>query len=93
MDCYINYIEFVFCIGLFINALLFIPQAIEIYKAKDSYGQSLLTFAGFNVIQLVTIMHAYIHDDIILFYGTILSFITCGAVTVLIIFYKNRGLF
>ncbi|MBQ7674446.1 MAG: hypothetical protein IJT36_08070 [Alphaproteobacteria bacterium] len=91
MNYYLNYfIEFVFGAGLFINALLFIPQALEIYRTKDSQGQSLLTFAGFNVIQLFTIFHACIHDDHILLWGYLLSLLTCGAVTALIIYYRDR---
>lgn len=88
---YLDYfIELVFAAGLFINAVLFIPQAMEIYKTKDSHGQSLLTFAGFNVIQLFTILHAYIHEDRILLLGYLLSLVTCGAVTFLIVLYRSK---
>lgn len=83
-------IEFVFGAGLFINALLFLPQAFEIYKTKNSEGQSLLTFAGFNIIQLVTVLHAHIHDDYLLFWGYLLALVSCGAVTVLIIIYRKK---
>ena len=86
------FVELVFATGLFINAALFIPQAIEICKTKDSHGQSLLTFAGFNVIQLFTILHAYIHEDHILLLGNLLSLITCGAVTFLIVLYGSKKL-
>ena len=91
-NCLEYVIEFVFAAGLFINAILFIPQAIEIYRTKDSHGQSLLTFAGFNVIQLFTTLHAYIHGDHILLLGYLLSLITCGAVTFLIVFYRLKKL-
>jgi MtN3 and saliva related transmembrane protein len=84
------FIELVFAAGLFINAILFIPQAMGIYKTKDSHGQSLLTFAGFNVIQLFTILHAYIHEDRILLLGYLLSLVTCGAVTFLIVLYRSK---
>ena len=83
-------IEFVFACGLFANAVLFIPQAREIYKTKSSQGQSLLAFTGFNAIQLFTVLHGYIHKDYILLIGSALSFVTCGAVTVLIIIYKSK---
>lgn len=87
----IQFIEFVFACGLFTNAVLFIPQAKEIYRAKSAQGQSLLAFAGFNVIQLFTVLHGYIHDDYILLIGSALSFITCGTVTVLITVYKFKA--
>ncbi|MCR5225342.1 MAG: hypothetical protein K6C34_04630 [Alphaproteobacteria bacterium] len=90
-SCFTHFVEFVFACGLFINALLFIPQAREIYVAKNAQGQSLLAFSGFNMIQLFTVLHAYIHDDYILLIGSALSFITCGTVTILIIFYQFKA--
>lgn len=85
-----NFIEIVFASGLFINAFLFVPQAIEIYKTRDVHGQSLLTFAGFNIIQAFTVLHAHIHQDNILLVGNLLSFISCGIVTILIVIYRSR---
>ena len=90
-NCLVQIIEFVFACGLFTNAVLFIPQAKEIYTAKSAQGQSLLAFAGFNTIQLFTILHAYIHGDHILLIGSLLSFVTCGMVTVLIAVYKFKA--
>jgi uncharacterized protein with PQ loop repeat len=29
-------VDFIFGVGLFVNALLFIPQVIKLYKTKDS---------------------------------------------------------
>ena len=91
---YYNYlvrgVEFVFSLGLFVNAILFIPQIFEVYRTKNSRGLSIFTFMGFNVIQLFTVLHAYIHGDVILFWGYLLSLITCGAVTILIIFYRPK---
>ena len=83
-------VESVFALGLFVNAILFVPQAIGLYRSKSAVGQSLVTFAGFNLIQLFTILHAYIHKDFLLFIGYLAAFITCGAVTVLIILYKDK---
>ena len=83
-------IEIVFSSGLFINAMLFIPQIIQLYKTKNATGFSLTTFAGFNLIQLFTVLHGILHHDILLSVGMFLSFITCGIVTGLIIFYKSR---
>ena len=86
-------IEFFFSCGLFINALLFIPQIIRLWSRKDSKEVSLLTFGGFNIIQLTALLHGVIHSDYILTIGYALSILTCGAVTFLIIYYriKNRA--
>ncbi|GHT96192.1 hypothetical protein FACS1894122_14340 [Alphaproteobacteria bacterium] len=87
--CIEYFIEVVFGLGMFINAALFIPQAIKIYKTKNTDGVSLATFAGFNTIQLFTVLHGYIHQDCILMFGSTLSLICCAAVTFLIIIYKS----
>ena len=81
-------IETIFSLGLFLNAALFIPQIIRLYQKKDSRELSLLTFAGFNIIQFFTILHGYINHDYLLIAGFTLSFITCGMVTVMIIYYR-----
>jgi MtN3 and saliva related transmembrane protein len=82
------FVEFVFGLGMFINAVLFVPQALHVYRAKNAEGLSLTTFAGFNVVQIFTILHGYIHRDYILMVGFVLSFILSGIVTFLIIFYR-----
>ncbi|MDR1926439.1 MAG: hypothetical protein LBQ13_01985, partial [Endomicrobium sp.] len=71
-----------------INALLFIPQAINIYKTKSAKGLSLTTFAGFNIMQIFTILHAYLRNDYVLMFGMGLSFIFCGITTLFIIKYR-----
>ena len=85
-----SFIDFGFGIGLFVNAMLFIPQAIRLMRVKDAKELSLLTFAGFNLIMLFSMMHAYARQDYVFFWGSVVSFITCGAVTVQIIVYKLR---
>jgi MtN3 and saliva related transmembrane protein len=85
-----NFIELLFSFGLFINAGLFIPQIIRLYKVKSSQGLSLLTFAGFNFIQLAIVLHGLIKHDYLLAAGFALSFITCGIITILIIYYNNK---
>ena len=44
----------VFGFGMALNALLFVPQALAIWRTKQSKGVSLLTFGGFNILQLLT---------------------------------------
>ena len=82
-------INIVFGVGLFVNAALFVPQAIQLYRTKCTMGVSLLTFAGFNGIQLFTVLHAYIVKDYLLMVGFLLSLFTCGTVTALLILYKK----
>jgi MtN3 and saliva related transmembrane protein len=77
-------IEAGFSVGLLINALLFIPQILAIYRAKSAKG---VTFFGFNLIQLFTMFHGLIKKDYLLTLGYLLSLITSGIVTALIIYY------
>ncbi|MDR2617190.1 MAG: hypothetical protein LBC22_05280 [Endomicrobium sp.] len=53
--------------AMFINAALFLPQVIKLYKTKSTKGLSLITFIGFNIIQLSSILHGYIRKDYIEF--------------------------
>jgi MtN3 and saliva related transmembrane protein len=82
-------VNFMFGCSLFFNALVFIPQAIKIFKAKSSGELSFCTFFGFNIMQLLTVWHGYLEQDYTLMIGFLLSFITCGMVTILIIFYSK----
>lgn len=84
-------IEICFSLALFINALLFIPQIIKLYKDKTAKGVSLLTFGGFLLIQLLVVLHGVIHHDILLIIGYLFSMLTCGTVTVLILWYRNKN--
>lgn len=81
--------EFMFAIALLVNALLFIPQAWRIFKQKKSEEVSLITFGGFWLTQALTVFHAFINHDMILFIGYILALITCGSVIILAIKYKT----
>lgn len=83
-------IELMFGLGLFFNAALFIPQIIKLYKTKNSQGHSLLTFAGFNLIQLFTLLHGYLRKDYLLMFGFVLSLITCGIISFMIIYYRYK---
>lgn len=87
-------VEFGFAIGLLINALLFIPQITVILKTKSVKGVSFITFFGFNLIQFFTMMHGFIAQDYILAFGYLLSILTCGTVTFLIIYFRffKKGL-
>lgn len=84
------YTDIFFMIGAFLNAALFVPQALLLYKTKKVEGVSLPMFLGFNMIQFATALHGYMSKDYILMWGYTLSFITCGVVTVLILYYSNK---
>lgn len=83
-----DFVELIFSCGLLFNVLLFIPQAIKVYRQKNSKNLSLITFAGFNIMQFFTAWHGYLEKDYVLMIGFGLSFFTCGIVTILIIRYK-----
>ncbi len=79
-----------FGLGLMVNAALFVPQAVKIFKTKSAKDVSLWTFAGFNVLQLIAIVHGYYQHDLSLILGMIASFIACGAVTLLGFIYRGK---
>lgn len=76
--------------SMFINGCLFIPQAIKIFKMKSAKDISLITFAGFCIIQLSAVIHGYVHNDPALMWGMGYSLITCGIVTTLAFIYRKR---
>lgn len=86
----INFIEIGFSLTLFINAILFIPQIISLYKNKDSKELSLLTFVGFNFTQIFAFLHGYVNDDDKLMYGMLLSFLLCFILNILILYYRYK---
>lgn len=88
MNIYDWVVEFGFSISLLVNALLFIPQVITILKRKTVEGLSLITFFGFNVIQLFTMLHGILTEDYLLASGYFLSLLSCGTVTMLIIYFR-----
>jgi MtN3 and saliva related transmembrane protein len=82
----------IFGIGLFGNALLFVPQAIAVWRKKSDEGVSLLTFGGFSVLQIVGVIHGFYEHDNSLIFGLGASFLTCGTVTALTVYYRIRRL-
>ncbi len=83
-------INLVFSIALFINALLFIPQALKIVKEKTSKAISLPMFSGFLLIQLSAVLYGIIHKDKVIAIGYLLSMLTCGAVVCLTLYFKPK---
>lgn len=85
-----NIINVLFSIGLFINALLFLPQAIRIIRLSDASDISLITFVGFCITQLLAIIYGYIHSDWVLMIGYSFALLMCGFVTVLSVIYRLK---
>lgn len=83
-----TFIELVFGVCLLFNAVVFIPQAMKVYRTKDVNGLSLITFVGFNIVQIFTILHGILNHDSVLVYGNILALATCGIVTFFIVKYR-----
>lgn len=84
----LQFIEIAFGLSLFINALLFLPQARVIYQKKESSEISLLTFVGFLIMQILAVLHGLVVHDFILAFGFTLSIITCSIVIYLTVYYR-----
>ena len=83
-------IAILFGLGLVVNGLLFLPQAIALWRSKSAKGVSLVTFGGFNILQAIGILHGIYQHDRSLIYGMSASFLLCGAVTTQAILYRLR---
>lgn len=75
--------------ALFVNACLFIPQIIRLYQKKNSEDVSLLTFLGFNIINLLAFLYGITIVNWILIAGYGLSLLMNSLVTLLIILYRK----
>jgi MtN3 and saliva related transmembrane protein len=78
----------VFGLGLLGNAMLFVPQALAVWKKKSDEGVSLITFGGFNVLQVIGVVHGFYQHDLSLIIGLAASLLTCGTVTGLTLYYR-----
>jgi MtN3 and saliva related transmembrane protein len=85
-------VTWIFGIGLIGNALLFVPQAIAVWRKKSDEGVSLITFGGFCVLQVIGVIHGFYEHDNSLIVGLGASFLTCGTATGLTILYRVRRL-
>lgn len=82
-------VAIVFGFAMLINACLFVPQAWHLWKTKSAQGVSILSFAGFNALQLVGVVHGYFQRDYALMTGMLASLLTCGSVTLLAAYYSK----
>ena len=81
-------VAWIFGFALMGNAALFVPQALAIWRKKSDEGISLVTFAGFNLLQVIAIVQGIYQHDLALIVGMVASLITCGTVTVLTLVYR-----
>ena len=82
----------IFGLGLLCNALLFVPQALAVWRKKTDEGISLITFGGFSILQSIGIVHGLYQQDLSLILGMAASLLSCGTVTALTLFYRTRRL-
>jgi MtN3 and saliva related transmembrane protein len=80
-------IAIVFGFGMILNAGLFIPQAVHLWRTKAAQGISVPSFAGFNLLQFTGILHGWFQGDHALMFGMLASLLTCGSVTLLALRY------
>ncbi|HYW82131.1 MAG: hypothetical protein ABSB50_09865 [Terracidiphilus sp.] len=85
-------VAFIFGLALLGNAALFVPQALAVWRNKSDEGVSLVTFAGFCILQVIGVVHGVYEHDNSLIVGLGASFLTCGTVTLLTIIYRIRRL-
>lgn len=81
-------LQVAFSVALFVNAILFIPQAMKIVKAKNSQSVSLMTYVGFIVIQFVCMLYGIHIKDWILTYGFFVAMLTCMSVVFVVVVYR-----
>lgn len=90
---WIQIFNWLYLIGCFFNAALYIPQILILYKKKDPVGVSLFTFVGFSLIQCVAIANGFYYHDMPLFIGKIASlFMSLNTVFLILLYrYKMRS--
>jgi len=84
-------VALVFGFAMVLNACLFIPQAWHLWRTKSAQGVSVVSFAGFNALQLIGVAHGFFQRDFALMTGMLASFLTCGSVTLLAAYYSKAG--
>ena len=84
-------LEFLFGLGILINTAVYIPQAINLIRAKHAREISLLTFSAFNIFLAIQLIYAYLNHDVHFFLGTLLIFCSSMFVTILIIYFRVKN--
>jgi len=87
-------VALIFGLGMILNAGLFIPQALHLWRTKTAQGISIPSFFGFNLLQFTGALHGWFQHDRALMFGMLASLMTCGSVTILAARYgatKQKG--
>lgn len=87
---FVKFVEIAFGLSLFVNPLLFLPQARVLYQKKDSSEISLFTFVSFVIMQALAVLHGLVVKDYLLMFGFLLSLIACATVASLAVYYRVR---
>jgi len=82
--------EFLFALGILINASVYIPQALKLIKIKHAREISLLTFSAFNIFLFIQLIYAFVNHDAHLFWGSLLILCSSLFVTLLIVYYRIK---
>ena len=77
-----------FLIALSANAVLLFIQMWRLYKTKNHYGLSLVTFVGFLLIQISGVINGFYNADFALIIGYGLSTLINFLLVMLIIYYR-----
>ena len=85
-------VTWIFGLGLMGNAFLFVPQIIAVWRKKSDEGVSLITFGGFSLLQIVSVIHGLYEHDWAMVIGMGSSLLTCGTVTVLTMIFRMKRL-
>lgn len=83
-------VQIMFGAALFLNAFIFFPQALRIFREKSAKGVSLLTFSGILYCQLAMLFHGLVIKDHLFILGYAISLFSCSMVVLLIFFYRKK---
>ena len=83
-----RWITVIYGLSLAANALLYIPQAVKIFKEKSSQNVLLVTFSGFFILLIIAFLYGVANDDKVQAVGSALGVIACGSVLFMAIIYR-----
>jgi two-component system, OmpR family, aerobic respiration control sensor histidine kinase ArcB len=84
-------VQLAFGAGLFVNALLFVPQSVRIIKEKSAKGVSLFTFLGLLLIQFTLVLYGIVERDYLLIIGCVASMVAYSSVAALVLLYRKKA--
>ena len=83
-------IDILFDIGMFVNAVVYVPQIIKIFHRKEAKDLSLITFVSVGLLQLIVALHGYFYRDFALMVGMVFALLsTITLISLIIVYQKN----